>query len=251
MTPIVTSLIAFVLLFAASLFGMSLHRWMSEHHRSKETKDSVRIGMGSVATVAALVLGLLVASTQEAYEDEKNEVIRMSSKIVYLDQLFINFGSEASGCRTILRDAVNGAIIRIWPNHEFSHDAPDPGPAWSQTLPAAIQNLNPQTDAQRTFKSQATHIANELGQMRWLLFEDTETSISMPLIGIMVFWLALTFVSIGLFAPSNRIVILAQLLASFSIAGAIFLLLELDQPFAGIVKISSKPMMNALDHLVK
>jgi hypothetical protein len=82
-----------------------------------------------------------------------------------------------------------------------------------------------------------------------MLYEQAASSISTPLLTIMVFWLALTFLSVGVFAPGNATAILAQLLAALSVAGAIFLILELDHSFAGIVKISSEPMLNVLKQL--
>lgn len=201
--------------------------------------------------MAALVLGLLVASTQDTYDDEKNEVIQMSAKIIYLDQLLVNYGQEALECRTLLKRAVQSALIQIWPDEKLDRDLPDPGTAWTHDLPVGVQNLKPQTAVQEAFKAQAVDIVKELGQMRWLLFEETESSVPLALVAILVFWLALTFVSIGLFAPPNRLVISAQLLSSFAVAGAIFLILELDHPFSGLIKVSSQPMMNALEHLAK
>ena len=98
-------------------------------------------------------------------------------------------------------------------------------------------------------KSQAVQLINELGQMRWLLYEQEESSISMPLLIVVVSWLAVMFISVGLYAPPNLTVIVALMLAAMSVAGAIFLILELDMPFDGILKISSAPMRNALEHL--
>jgi hypothetical protein len=224
---------------------------LPEHHLSDETKEAVRIGMGSVATMAALVLGLLVASTKSAYDTEKAEVIQMSAKAVYLDQLLANCGPAAAESRELLRHAVRSALLRMWPESQAGQGIPAPGTVWSRELPQAIQRIATSDDAQRTFKSQAASLANELGQMRWLLFEQMESSISVPLLLIMVFWLALTFISVGLFAPPNGTVITAQFLAALSVAGAIFLILELDQPFDGLVKISNHPMLNALNHLTK
>jgi len=249
--PVVTATIIFICLFASALLGMRLRTWLPKHHLSEETKDAVQIGMGSVATMAALVLGLLVASTKEAYDTEKHEVIAISAKVIHLDRLLANYGPAAADSRSALREAVRSAIVRVWPKPNIGRKVTDPGSQWSEALPKAIQQLSPQDDAQRTFKFQAGKLANELGQMRWLLFEQTESTISIPLLGIMVFWLALTFVSVGVFAPSNATVVAAQLLAAFSVSGAIFLILELDKPFDGLVRISSEPMVNALNHLMK
>jgi len=209
----------------------------------------VRIGMGSVATMAALVLGLLVASTKSAYDTEKAEVIQMSARAVYLDQLLANCGPPAAESRRLLRHAVRSAILRIWPEAHVGHGTSDPTSVWGQDLPKSIQQITASDDAQRTFKSQAAALANELGQMRWLLFEQAESSISVPLLLTMVFWLTVTFISVGLFAPSNATAIAAQFLSALSVAGAVFLILELDQPFDGLIRISSHPMVSALNHL--
>jgi hypothetical protein len=251
MNPILVALAVFAALFASSLLGLRLRRRLPDHHLGEETKDAVRLGMGSVATMAALVLGLLVASTKGAYDTEKNEVIQLAAKVVWLDQLFANYGPEATPCRTLLRGAVQSAILRIWPDAGLkpADSTLDPSTVWSRALPLAIQRLAPETEAQRAFKAQAAAVAAELGQMRWLLFEQMESSVSTPLLVMMVFWLALTYISVGLFAPPNATVVAAQFLAALAVAGALFLILELDEPFSGMVRIPSQPMLSTLRHL--
>jgi hypothetical protein len=248
MNSLFIAVTVFVVLFGTAMLGMWLRSRLPGHHLSAETKDAVRIGMGSVATMAALVLGLLVASTKGNYDSERGEVIQMSAKIIYLDQLLENYGPDATPCRILLRNATQSTIYRLWPESGVRGELP-PGIAWSREMPVAIQKLSPQTEAQRTFKSQAADLAKDLGQMRWLLYEQAESSISKPMLAIMVFWLALTFVSVGLFAPANATAILAQMLAALSVAGAIFLILELDNSFDGMVKISSAPMVNSLKQI--
>jgi hypothetical protein len=253
MNPFVIASAVFAALFGATLLGLRLRRRLPEHHLCNDTKDAVRLGMGSVATMAALVLGLLVASTKSAYDTEKGEVIQMASKAIWLDRLLVNYGPEAAECRTLVRRALHSAVLRIWPDavlQQTNHTL-DPGAVWSRDLPLSIQKLNPQDDTQRTFKSQAATAAAELGQMRWLLFEQAQSSVSTPLLVIMVFWMALTYASIGLFAPPNGTAVTAQMLAALAVAGALFLILELDQPFDGIVRISSEPMVNALQEISK
>ncbi|MFO0826656.1 MAG: hypothetical protein U0572_00775 [Phycisphaerales bacterium] len=254
MVPAIVSLSILAVLVLATHIGLRLRAFLPDHHLSNETKDAVRIGMGSVATMAALVLGLLVTSTKSAYDAEKSEVVQISAKAVYLDQLLANCGEHAAESREALRAAVEAAIVRIWPNVAMGSDsrhslATDPGPMWTRTLPESIQRMTPTDDTQRAFKGQAAQLASDLGQMRWLLFEQSESSISVPLLVIMVSWLALTFVSVGLFAPRNATVFIAQFCAALSIAGAIFLILELDQPFGGLIEIPSTSMVDALNHM--
>jgi hypothetical protein len=118
-------------------------------------------------------------------------------------------------------------------------------------LPRAIQRIPVNDDAQRAFRTQAAALANDVGQMRWLLYEQTQSSISLPLLLVMAFWLALTFLNVGLFAPPNATVVAAQALAALAVAGAVFLILELDQPFRGVFRISDRPMLNALSQMAK
>ncbi len=249
--PVLTCAGVFVCLFGAAWIGYLLRSRLPDHHLSNETKESVRIGMGSVATMAALVLGLLVASTKSAYDTEKSEVMQLAAKLVYLDQLLASYGPESAEARRLLKRATESAILRIWPEVKATAGTLAPDRIWTRDLPQTMQNLSPKDDAQRAFKSQATAVVNDLGQLRWLLFEQMDSAISAPLLVIMVFWLALTFLSVAVFAPANGTSIAAQCLGAFSIAGAVFLILELDQPFHGLVKISSRPLVTALQHLEK
>jgi hypothetical protein len=242
--------LVFACLFGAGLLGLRVRAALPEDHRSTETKDAVKVGMGLVATMAALVLGLLVASTKGSYDTQKNEVIQMAAKTVFLDRVLANYGSETAESRDILRQSVGSAIDHIWPDKKSSQAAQlDPSVSSGETFFNSIQKLSPQNDVQRSLKSQATQIATDLGQMRWLLFEQTETSISVTMLIVLISWLAIIFMSAGLFAPPNATVVIALMLAAVSISGAIFLILELDSPFDGVIQISKRPMHNALIHL--
>src|SRR4029077_639331 len=111
---------------------------------------------------------------------------------------------------------------------------------------SAIQGLSPQDDTQRKLKDQATTLATEIGQLRSLLAAQAAASISIPMLIILVSWLVVIFLGFSVLAPPNATVILALMIAALAVAGAIFLILELDQPFAGLIRISSEPMLNAL-----
>jgi len=240
----------FACLFGAGLLGLRLRGMLPENHLSSETKDAVKFGMGLVATMAALVLGLLVASTKGSYDAQKSEVAQMAAKIVFLDRVLANYGSESAESRDLLRRSVGSTIDHMWPDKKSSQPAQlDPSVSSGEAFFNLIQKLSPQNDVQRSLKSQAAQIATDLGQMRWLLFEQTETSISVTMLIVLISWLAIIFMSAGLFAPANATVIIALMLAALSVSGAIFLILELDMPFDGVIQISQKPMYNALAHL--
>ena len=249
MNPNTISIIVFASLFASAILAMRLRMLLPDPHLNTDTKDTVKLTMGLVATMTALVLGLLVASTKQAYDTEKSEVTQMAAKIIYLDHVLADYGPETAETRKMLRVTVEKAIALMWPDEKSSDARPAPSASWNESLPGSIHKLSPQNDLQRAAQSQAVALANELRQMRWLLFEQSETSISMPMLVVVICWLGILFFSFGLFAPANGTAIGALMVAPVSVAGAIFLILELDHPFDGLIDISSQPMRNSLAHL--
>src|SRR2546430_330188 len=186
--------LVFGCLFGAGVLGVRLRAMLPEDHLSAETKDGVKVGMGLVGRMAALVLGLLVASTKGAYDTQKGGVTQMAAKIVFLDRVLANYGSESAESRDLLRRSVGSAINHMWPDKKLSHDAElNPSESSGEVFFNSIQKLSPQNDVQRSLKSQAAQIAMDLGQMRWLLFEQTETSISLPMLIVLISWLAIIF----------------------------------------------------------
>lgn len=249
MSSITLGLLVFACTFGAVLLGMRMCAALPDHHLKEDTKDSVRIGMGLVATMTALLLGLLIASAKGSYDTAKSEVTQMAAKIVFLDRVLANYGPETAETRNLLRRSVERAVDRMWPDHKSQQSQLDPMASGAEFLYNSIQKLSPQNDVQRSLKSQAVEIATDLGQIRWLLFEQADRSISRAMLIVVIAWLAIIFFSIGLFSPVNSTVIAALMLSALSVSSSIFLLLELDQPFDGMIRISSESMLNVIRHL--
>ena len=249
MNTYLTSLIVFGCLVGAVLVGRTLRSFLPQAHLSTESKDAMKLAIGLVATMSALVLGLLVSSAKGAYDTERSEVILMASKITFLGRVLDAYGPDAAGVRALIRNTVEEAIQQMWPGQMRRPTDRNPDVQAGNLAYAALQQLSPQNEAQRSLKSQAVQVTTDVGQMRWLLFEQTESSISLPMLIVLIAWLAIIFVSVGLFAPPNATVVIALMLSALSVAGAIFLILELDMPFDGVIQISSAPMRNALNHL--
>jgi hypothetical protein len=245
----VLTCVVFGLVFGGAMLGAWLRMLLPAHHLSAESKDIVRLGTGLVATMTALILGLLVASAKSSYDTDKSEVVQMAAKIVFLDRVLANYGPETQDARDTLRRAVNTWIARMWPDEKTQHADLDPTASPGEELHRMILQLAPKDDVQLSLKAQAVSVAADLGQMRWLLFEQTGTSISMPFLAVVVLWLAIIFMSFGLFAPFNTTVLATLLVCALSVSCALLLILELDQPFDGVIHISSAPMHNALEHL--
>jgi hypothetical protein len=238
------SAITFVCVFGSALLGMWLRTVLPEHHLNDESKDVVKLGVGLIGTMTALLLGLLVASAKSSYDARSNELTQMAANTILLDRLLAHYGSETGEIRGMLKFGVAQWIDQVWSAGEGG------GGASSQTgreiIFDKIQELAPHTEAQRALQSQAESIAISVGQMRWLLFEQSGSSLSTTFLVVVVFWLSILFVSFGLFAPRNLTVVVALLVSAISVAGAIFLILELGRPFSGSIQISSTPLRNAL-----
>lgn len=248
MNPILVSLTIFGSMLAGSVIGLTLRKLLPGHHLSAESKDVVKLGTGLIGTMAALLLGLLVASAKSAYDAERAEITQMAAKVIFMDRILSHYGPEAHDARNLLRQSLQRAISRMWPKDVGAPVQLDPS-ATSEGVLEALGKLKPQTDEQRDLKSQAVSSILEIGQMRWLIVEQSDSSISMPFLIVVVFWMTMIFVSFGMFAPPNWTVFTTLLLCALSVAGAFFLVLELDQPFGGFIQLSSAPLRMALDHL--
>ncbi len=250
MDPLAISLIAFGCIFGGLLIGMFLQGLIPAHHLSTESKDVVKLGLGIIATLAALVIGLLIASAKGNFDTINNGLIQTGSKIILLDRIMAHYGPETRDARDLLRRGVASAIEQIWPKEgRMEVKVLDPK-ARLEALQDKLQELSPQNDAQRWLKSQALQVSGEIAQTRWLLFQQVEqSSLPMPFFVILVAWQVIICFCLGLFSPRNATIIVVLLLCALSAAGSLYLIQELDRPFGGLIKISSAPLGNALTYL--
>jgi Protein of unknown function (DUF4239) len=252
MSALLIAAIVLACICGGALFGMFLRGLLPAPHLSDESKDVVRLGTGLVATMAALVLGLLVASAKGSYDTQKNGLDEIAANLTLLDTVLQQYGPPAQDARANLRRVVGVAMARLWP----ADASQEPTLGGSETTAAAkslhaqLLALAPANDRQRALQSQALQIATELARTRLLLVAQHESSaISGAFLVILSFWLVVLFASFGLFAPRNATVLASLLISALSVAGAIFLILELDQPFEGLIQISSTPLRSAFAHL--
>ena len=140
-------------------------------------------------------------------------------------------------------------VDRIWPEERSGLAEQEATANGGEAFYDKIQELAPQNEVQRSLKDQALKMSIDIGQTRWLLFEQNVRSIPMPFLVLLIFWVTIIFLSFGLFAPPNATVVAALFLCALSVSGAIFMILELDRPFGGLIQISSAPMRNAIAQL--
>jgi len=249
MNSIAIGLITLACVFGGALLGIALRAALPQHHLSADSKDVVKLGIGLVGTMAALVLGLLVASAKSSFDTQGTELTEMSAKVVLLDRILAHYGPEMKETRELLRGAVVRILDRTWPKDSTSPSQLEPPSVGNEAIYDKIQGLLPKDDTQRSLQAQALSIAIGLGQTRWLMYAQSTTSVSLPLLVVLVFWLTIIFISFGLFAPPNTTVVASLFVSALSVSGAIFLILAMYTPYSGIIQISSAPLHAALAHL--
>jgi len=248
MSTMAISWIVFGCVSGGALLGFFLRAALPEHHLKADSKDLVNLAMGLIATMAALVLGLLVASAKSSFDSKSGEFAQMSANVILLDRVLVHYGPEADEARDLLHGSITHAFDEIL--HEISSDAEQArAMAGAEGFYDKIQKLSPKNEAQRALMGQAIKISADLAQTRWLLFAQRGSSIPTPFLVVLVFWLTILFASFSLFAPPNPTVIATLLVCALSVSGAIFLILELDRPFDGLIQISTVPLNKALEQL--
>jgi hypothetical protein len=250
LNPPVIASIAFACAAGAALAGAAL-RALPAHHLDTDARDVVKLVMGLIATMAALVLGLLIASAQGSYSAQSDELRRIAANIVELDRLLDRYGPETGESRNLLRQAVLAAHDRIWSREGVSREALDPlsAPARADKFIESLANLSPKTDVQRFILSRVLQLSQEIGQTRSLLFEQGGAAVSLPFLVMLIFWLSVLFLGFGLLARPHATVAVAVLVGGLSVSAAILLILELNEPYRGFIQLSDAPLRSALVHI--
>ncbi len=249
MSPIIASIITLVALCLAILVGHQIRRTLPDRRLNDETKDTVKLSMGLVGTLTALLLGLLISSAKNSYDTQRSQVTQMVAKVAVLNRVLALYGDETLPARKLFRLAIEDAIRRLWPKDRNASAQLQPNTQVADSVYFEIEALTPANDRQQKLKAIAETNAVDIAQQRALLVAQSERSVSAPMLLVLASWLIIIFASFSLLAPPNLMANLALVISSIAVAGAIFLLLELDQPFDGLLRIPNREMVNAWQQL--
>jgi hypothetical protein len=242
-------LIAFACLFGGVLAGMRIRHALPGHHLADDSRHLIELGLGIIGTMAGLVLGLLVGSGTASYNAQRNELLEAASRTVLLDRLLAHYGPEANDARRVLRSVVVRTLNQVWPQAGAARAEVALSATHGEAVLDKIEDLTPTTELQRTIKQEALAQAIGVAQVRWLMFEQSGSGVSWPLLILLIFWFTITFIGFGLFAPKNATVSAALFLAALAVSGAIAVTLAMYSPFQGVAKLSSAPLREALTQL--
>jgi len=253
MSALATSAVVFACIFGVALAAMFFKRYLPEHHLSADSKDVVKMGMGTMATLAAIVLGLLIATAKGTYDAQSGAVQELAAKVMFLDRILAKYGPETKEARDLLRDATEAIKGSIWPDEDARPASLAPGAARAvgDAMYDKIADLSPRDDAQRALKARALESLTNILQERLRLYVRHDGSLPLPFLVVLASWLAVLFAGYGLLAPRNATVVVVLFVCTLSVSAAIFLLLELSTPFSGMLRISSGPLRDALSLIGK
>jgi hypothetical protein len=237
--------------FGGSLIGMWFHSRLPSHHLDAASQEVVKLGSGMLATITALVLGLLVSSAKTTFDTINDGIKQVSAKTILLDRTLAQYGPEATNVREqLMRSAAAG--VEAATRREKVGEA---GRTTSQltnrveAVQSRLRELTPKTEVQRQLFAEANQIASDLSQARWLLMEEAQSELPPPLLVILIAWLAALFMSFGLLAPRNATVLTVLFVSAVSMSAAIFLILEMNRPLDGFIRVSTAPMRNLVEYL--
>jgi hypothetical protein len=251
---VILSLIIFTCIIGGAFIGILFRALLPERHLTDESRNMVTLGMGIVATMAALAVGLMIQGAQVSFSGQRSDLIDMSAKIVFLDRLLADYGPEAEGARETLRDSLERTINQFWPKDGSGGAMIEPPESKSETLYYQILSLKPDNDVRHGIRDEALSLTYDLSLERDTLVMGQSRSIPgvfLIVLGIILFWFVSIFFSFGLYAPTNGTVVATLIISALAVTLALFMIMELNRPFDGLLRMPSAPLVEALQHIGK
>jgi hypothetical protein len=245
------ALLVFACVFSSAMLGMYIRSSLPESHLKDDSLNIVKLATGLIATMSALVLGLLISSAKGSFDRINNQLVENAAKVVTIDHLLADYGPEARDLRTLLKHIYTEKIKKL--------TSGDPAQLATLDTPAAVNAIEdfqgklwalaPRDEMQRGLRARMLQVVGEIGSSRELLFLQKDGSIPMPMLAMLAAWLAIIFAAFGLCSPRNHTTMAALFVGSLCASGAIFLILELDRPLDGWISIRAAPLLAAIAHL--
>jgi hypothetical protein len=251
MSSLIVALIVFVSVFGSGVLGLGLRTFLPDHHLSEDSTAIVKLGAGLMATLAALVLGLLIASAKVSFDRLNDEFTQTAATVIMLDRTLADYGLEAKEARELLRGTYASAVEQFYSGGttvKADVDGPD---SLARMVPfqQKLRELAPRNDMQSLVQSEALIRSRDLAQTRWMLLRLGQGAIPTPFLAVLVFWLGILFAGFGLVSTNKRTAIATLFVCALSVSGALFLIEDIAHPLEGLMQISREPARIALSHL--
>jgi hypothetical protein len=251
MNSTLIGLLSVACIFGGALLGMGLQKALPDHHLGKDSHEIVKLGTSMIALLTAMVLGLLVSSAKSSFDTMNTGIVQQSARVILLDRLLAQYGAETKPIREQLRRGLAALIEQLWPRERTGvRDLTSFERANGlELIQAGLRDLAPKDPTQRQLLAQAQQVASDMTAQRWVMIEEAQTSLPLPFLIVLMCWLTMIFFSFGLFSPRNLTVLTVLFVCVCSVSAAIFLVLEMSQPLAGVIQVSKAPLLKAIEHM--
>jgi hypothetical protein len=247
MSPFGIGGLAFCCVFGAAALGMYLRSRLPDHHLNSDSRDAIKLATAVIGTLSAIALGLLIASAKRSLDDAGVELRSMAARVLLLDRVMAQYGPETTAMRATLRKLMEARLAEA-SGHIINKTTLDDG-LDIEPVQDALRKLSPQDDSQRWLKMRALQLSGNIAEARWMRTETEVGGFPGMFLVFLVFWLALLFGSFGLLAPGNATVVGTLFVCALSVTGALVLIIDMDHPYLGFVRISDAPLRLALERL--
>jgi len=244
--PLIISCVVFVTVLIGAFVGWVMRKRLLPNDFTDETKSVVSVSMATVATISALVLGLLISNANASFTTLGGEVTTLSAQILRLDRILHRYGPDADPARQTLQQYASQKSIDFFPGDPRQVNLNNPSTYQVlQKLEDEMLQLKATNARDQWWLAQAMSLAGKIGDTRWLISQQIGQGTPKAFVALLVFWLTSLFASFGLFAPINATTVIFMTLCALAVAGAIGMILELEKGFGTLVHISPQPLRAA------
>lgn len=246
--PIVIAVVTWALAFAAGMLGMSIGQRLPEKHRTEQSGIAIWNAMGIVSTLTAIALGLLISVANGSFREKQDQLMSTSSDLIRMDHLLRMYGPEADGARQLFKDYATSMMQDVFSSKGGLADVEN-----EQTLNMAVKaefaiaSFRPSNETQRWLQPHMLDVANKVIEEHFELVKQRLDALPGALTTLLLIWLALLFVSYGLYTPRHLTSVIIFMLSTGAASGAVFLILELETPHRGVVYLSPAPLQHAVN----
>lgn len=237
--------------YSGAMLGGAISKRLPEDYLCNNSRDTIKLGVGLIATMTALILGLLTASSKGVFDAVDKSIRQTAADVLLLDRTLANYGSETDTIRLQLKRLVEKRTHEIWPEQgEVVLDANTKSAEVPiEELAHRIRKLQAQNDEQKWLQQRAIKLSDQVLEARWLVLAGLSNSVSQPFLVALTVWLAVTFTTFGLLAPQNAVVRTIIGVCALTVGSAVFLIQEMEQPFDGAVRVSPASLHYAIERL--
>jgi hypothetical protein len=253
MTTILIALAVLILTFGAGMLGLYLQKRLPQEHMSGGSRDMILAVIGLVTLLLALVLGTLVGNTYAFFAGQKAELETLASRAILLDQALGQYGPETKPARDRMKEGLTQSYELFWrggdadPN-QLKVDVPL---ARWQPLADYLGSLEPTTPKQKQALSAAGINFGLMQQTRIMMSLQLASPVAWSLLIIVICWASFLFCGFGVLSGTNHTTIVALGLGAFAIATAVFLILDMSQPYSGMFRIPAGALQQAIEVIDK